>query len=68
MVLLLMRSLFIAGMVEKLLGERWKALTEPERATYEAMAAKDHKRYDAEIEAYQVSPSSSPIVSGTSWE
>jgi hypothetical protein len=40
------------GQVGKLLGERWKALTEKQRAPYEAKAAADKKRYEDEKQAY----------------
>ncbi|KAF0639868.1 hypothetical protein FPSE5266_00047 [Fusarium pseudograminearum] len=38
--------------VGKLLGERWKALNEKQRAPYEAKAAADKKRYEDEKQAY----------------
>ena len=44
-----------AGQVGKILGERWKALNEKQRAPYEAKAAMDKKRYEDEKQAYQVS-------------
>ncbi|KAF2084958.1 non-histone chromosomal protein 6 [Saccharata proteae CBS 121410] len=40
------------GEVGKLLGERWKALNEKQRAPYEAKAAADKKRYEDEKAAY----------------
>ncbi|KAF4971053.1 hypothetical protein FZEAL_9931 [Fusarium zealandicum] len=40
------------GQVGKLLGERWKALNEKQRAPYEAKAAVDKKRYEDEKQAY----------------
>jgi hypothetical protein len=40
------------GQVGKILGERWKALTEKQRAPYEAKAAADKKRYEDEKQAY----------------
>ena len=43
------------GQVGKLLGERWKALSEKQRAPYEAKAAADKKRYEDEKAAYNVS-------------
>ena len=43
------------GQVGKLLGERWKALNEKQRAPYEAKAAADKKRYEDEKQAYNVS-------------
>jgi len=41
------------GQVGKVLGERWKALSEKQRAPYEAKAAADKKRYEEEKAAYQ---------------
>ena len=43
------------GQVGKLLGERWKALNEKQRAPYDAKAATDKKRYEDEKANYQVS-------------
>jgi hypothetical protein len=43
-----------AGQVGKILGERWKALNDKQRAPYEAKAAADKKRYEDEKAAYQV--------------
>lgn len=40
------------GEVGKLLGERWKALNEKQKAPYEAKAAADKKRYEEEKAAY----------------
>ncbi|KAK3899080.1 Non-histone chromosomal protein 6 [Staphylotrichum tortipilum] len=40
------------GQVGKLLGLRWKALSEKQRAPYEAKAAADKKRYEDEKQAY----------------
>ncbi|KAF4594588.1 structure-specific recognition protein 1 [Ophiocordyceps camponoti-floridani] len=40
------------GQVGKILGERWKALNEKQRAPYEAKAAADKKRYEDEKQAY----------------
>ncbi|KAL2199739.1 high mobility group box domain-containing protein [Corynascus similis CBS 632.67] len=40
------------GQVGKILGERWKALSEKQRAPYEAKAAADKKRYEDEKQAY----------------
>lgn len=47
------------GQVGKILGERWKALNDKQRAPYEAKAAADKKRYEDEKQAYNVS---SPIL------
>lgn len=44
------------GQVGKILGERWKALNEKQRAPYDAKAAADKKRYEDEKQAYNVSP------------
>ncbi|KAF2016145.1 hypothetical protein BU24DRAFT_422491 [Aaosphaeria arxii CBS 175.79] len=41
------------GEVGKMLGERWKALSEKQRTPYEAKAATDKKRYEEEKAAYQ---------------
>lgn len=38
-----------------MLGERWKALNEKQRAPYDAKAAADKKRYEEEKAAYAVS-------------
>ncbi|GAB1311188.1 Non-histone chromosomal protein 6 [Madurella fahalii] len=40
------------GQVGKILGERWKALSDKQRAPYEAKAAADKKRYEDEKQAY----------------
>ncbi|KAH7380756.1 high mobility group box domain-containing protein [Pyrenochaeta sp. MPI-SDFR-AT-0127] len=45
------------GEVGKLLGEKWKALSEKQRTPYEAKAATDKKRYEEEKAAYAVSVS-----------
>lgn len=42
------------GEVGRLLGERWKALNDKQRAPYEAKAATDKKRYEDEKAAYNV--------------
>ncbi|KAF3911748.1 hypothetical protein AA313_de0205719 [Arthrobotrys entomopaga] len=41
------------GQVGKVLGERWKALSDKQRAPYEAKAAADKQRYEDEKKAYQ---------------
>ncbi|KAK6341121.1 Non-histone chromosomal protein 6 [Orbilia brochopaga] len=41
------------GQVGKVLGERWKALSDKQRAPYEAKAAADKKRYEDEKAQYQ---------------
>ncbi|KAJ3495548.1 hypothetical protein NLG97_g3312 [Lecanicillium saksenae] len=43
------------GQVGKILGERWKALSDKQRAPYEAKAAADKKRYEDEKAAYNSS-------------
>jgi len=40
------------GQVGKLLGERWKALSESERRPYEEKAQADKKRYEDEKASY----------------
>ena len=42
------------GQVGKVLGERWKALNDKQRAPYEAKAAADKKRYEDEKKSYNV--------------
>lgn len=44
------------GQVGKVLGDKWKALSEKQRAPYEAKAAADKKRYEEEKAKYNVSP------------
>lgn len=44
------------GQVGKILGERWKALNDKQRAPYLAKAAADKKRYEDEKQAYNVRP------------
>jgi hypothetical protein len=41
-----------SGEVGKMLGEKWKGLTEKQKAPYEAKAAADKKRYEEEKAAY----------------
>jgi hypothetical protein len=43
-----------SGQVGKVLGERWKALNDKQRAPYEAKAAADKKRYEDEKKSYNV--------------
>jgi len=40
------------GQVGKVLGERWKALSDKQRTPYESKAAADKKRYEDEKAAY----------------
>jgi len=49
------RLTFLIGQVGKVLGERWKALSDKQRQPYEAKAAADKKRYEDEKAAYNVS-------------
>jgi hypothetical protein len=46
------------GQVGKMLGDKWKALTETERKPYDAKAAADKKRYEEEKIKYQNAVSS----------
>lgn len=43
------------GQVGKILGERWKALSDKQRVPYESKAAADKKRYEDEKAAYNSS-------------
>ena len=43
------------GEVGKMLGEKWKTLSEKQRTPYEAKAAADKKRYEEAKAAYAVS-------------
>lgn len=46
------------GQVGKMLGDKWKALSETDRKPYDEKAAADKKRYEDEKAKYQaVSPS-----------
>lgn len=42
------------GQVGKILGDRWKALSEKQRVPYDEKAATDKKRYETEKAKYQV--------------
>jgi hypothetical protein len=44
------------GQIGKIIGKRWMALDDKQRAPYEAKAAADRKRYEDEIKAYNVNP------------
>ncbi|KIV94927.1 non-histone chromosomal protein 6, variant 3 [Exophiala mesophila] len=46
------------GQVGKVLGDRWKALSEKQREPYEKKAANDKKRYEDEKAKYNVSADS----------
>jgi hypothetical protein len=48
------------GQVGKMLGDKWKALTETERKPYDAKAAVDKKRYEEEKAKYNAVSSLSP--------
>lgn len=48
------------GQVGKMLGDKWKALTETERKPYDAKAAADKKRYEEEKAKYNAVSSLSP--------
>ncbi|GAM88026.1 hypothetical protein ANO11243_060550 [Dothideomycetidae sp. 11243] len=41
------------GEVGKILGDKWKQLTDKQKAPYEAKAAADKKRYEDQKAAYQ---------------
>jgi hypothetical protein len=45
----------IPGQVGKVLGDKWKALSEKQREPYEKKAAADKKRYEDEKAKYAVS-------------
>lgn len=40
------------GQIGKILGERWKNMGDKDKAVYDAKAAKDKERYEAEKRAY----------------
>lgn len=44
--------LAVTGQVGKLLGEKWKALSDDERGPYKDKAAADAKRYEEEKKSY----------------
>jgi len=54
-----------AGQVGKMLGDKWKALTEAERKPYDAKAAADKKRYEEEKAKYNAVSSSPPFLQVT---
>jgi hypothetical protein len=47
-------SNIFTGQVGKVLGDKWKALSEKQRQPYEAKAAADKKRYEEEKAKYNV--------------
>jgi hypothetical protein len=49
------RSPLREGQVGKVLGDKWKALSEKQREPYEKKAAIDKKRYEDEKAKYNVS-------------
>jgi hypothetical protein len=49
------------GQVGKMLGDKWKALTETERKPYDAKAAADKKRYEEEKAKYNAVSSLSRV-------
>ena len=53
------------GQVGKILGERWKALSDKQRTPYEAKAATDKKRYEDEKQAYNVNTPSPSLLNIT---
>jgi hypothetical protein len=55
--------LIALGQIGKILGERWKNMTEKDKQQYEAKATKDKERYEAEKRAYNVLPSSQLLSS-----
>jgi hypothetical protein len=44
------------GQIGKILGERWKNMTDKDKQQYDAKATKDKERYEAEKRAYNVHP------------
>lgn len=53
----------ITGQVGKVLGERWRAMSEKQRAPYEGKAALDKKRYEDEKATYNISADKAVVVS-----
>lgn len=51
------------GQVGKVLGDKWKALSEKQRAPYDAKAAADKKRYEEEKAKYNVSLTRNDLLS-----
>lgn len=54
----------LTGQVGKMLGDKWKALTEAERKPYDAKAAADKKRYEEEKAKYNAVSSPPPLPQG----
>jgi len=46
--------------VAKLIGDRWKAASEKEKAPFVTLAEKDKVRYEKELEKYTKAPAASP--------
>jgi HMG (high mobility group) box len=44
------------GQIGKILGERWKNMTDKDKIPYESKAGKDKERYEAEKRVYNVLP------------
>lgn len=42
------------GQIQKIIGEKWKALSAEEKVKYEEEAKKDKIRYNEEMEAYNL--------------
>lgn len=49
--------------IARVIGEKWRELTDAQKKPYEAMAARDKKRYEREMSSYQ--PTHEPIVQST---
>ena len=65
-VIILVWILIALGQIGKILGERWKNMTEKDKQQYEAKATKDKERYEAEKRAYNVLPSFK-LLASTYW-
>jgi hypothetical protein len=61
-ILTLLISNPFVGQVGKVLGDKWKALSEKQREPYEKKAAADKKRYEDEKAKYNVWPSASASI------
>lgn len=51
----------LPGQVGKMLGDKWKALSESERKPYDEKAAADKKRYEEEKAKYQAVSVKTPL-------